>query len=87
MLCENPDHTAALEKLDGSTVCATCQSNTASWETPFVAVLSNEAGEPHYEVELKVCPEKIERNGLIYRLVEFSSSGAAYAWHAFSPTT
>lgn len=84
MLCENPDHTAALEKLDGSLVCSTCKSNTASWEPPFVAVLFNEAGEPHHEKELTVCSETIASNGMLYRLIEFSRDGAAYKWFAFA---
>lgn len=56
------------------------------WKAPFVAVLFNEADEPHDEIHLTVCHEQVVRNGRKYRLIEFASSGATYKWCGWEPT-
>jgi hypothetical protein len=55
------------------------------WKAPFHATLFNEAVEPHDEIWLRVCPEKIVRNGSRYRLIEFSRHGAVYVWCVWPP--
>lgn len=84
MTCTNKDHTGEIEKLDGTIVCANCEPSR-SWDGPFFAVLINEAGEPHAEVELKRCDEQLTRKGLIYRLEGFDVEGATYRFEKFDP--
>lgn len=52
----------------------------------LVAMLFNEAREPIEQIKLKVCHERIVREGNMYRLAEYSTDGAAYYWCGFAPT-
>lgn len=56
------------------------------WKPPFLAMLFNEADEPHDAIKLTVCHEQVVRNGRKYRLIEFASSGATYKWCGWEPT-
>lgn len=86
MPCTNPNHIDEIEKLDGTVVCGHC-APAMTWDSPFHAVLLNEAGEPHAEIEMKRCTENVTRNGLVYRLVGFDVDGATYRWCAFDPSS
>lgn len=57
-----------------------------NWKPPFTAVLCNEAREPHDEIRLTVCHKEVIRNGMKYRLSEFSRGGACYLWCGYDPT-
>lgn len=56
-----------------------------SCSPPFVAILCNEAQEPHDEIKLTVCHETVIRNKMKYRLIEFSRDGACYHWCGYDP--